>query len=370
MKLLDRMIHESNNACSVSFRIYLMIVMERPIKIFLSSTYKDLKTTRKCLMDLIRRMGHISKEMESFSAGRRHQWDKIQDELDDSDIVIVISELSYGTLFKRKKSFTEHEVDYAIKTGKPIIPLLTCKNLKKCKDENKASLLKFRDKLERHTPKYFKNTAELVLELVCAIRDVELHPKKWSISDKSSALKKLDNPDDWVVDGEDIYYEPNSDFGISLDNETKPTNSWRKCFETFQADTCLTKEIFDRQKKRLGVNGIDFDLQFYDAKIIRQFRVLKKFRVAQFLIRHFPELHCDGVYYIPAHEVLRDALRDKGITINSDKEFIKNKIKDLPEYKLCRIMHLNHRDFNSIDDNDFILDYIDFDFIKRVIRAK
>lgn len=76
------------------------------------------------IIEVIRRLGHISKEMESFSAGRRHQWENIKKEIDDSDVVVVISASRYGTIFKDGLSFTESEIKYAKEKGKPLIPLL------------------------------------------------------------------------------------------------------------------------------------------------------------------------------------------------------------------------------------------------------
>lgn len=340
---------------------------DRPIKIFISSTYKDLKSERKMIIEVIRRLGHISKEMESFSAGRRHQWGKITKEIDDSDVVVVISASRYGTLFEDGLSFTESEIIYAIDKGKPLIPLLSAKQDRK-KIDYKKKLKNFKRKLEEFTPKYFKNRSELLLELVCAIRDVEKHPKKWKISDKSAALKNLYNPEDWVVDGDDVYYEPNSEFGIELSSPIEPSDNWKNSCDTFLSDTILKKEIWDRYVKQ-DMYGIGLQFKFFDVKIVRYSRVLKKFRINEFMIRHFPRLEDEGVYYLPAHEVLRDSLFDKGISATTPKDKVLEIIKGLPEYKVCEILFRNkkRKTFNTEESNDFILKYLDIDFLKKVL---
>lgn len=340
---------------------------DRPIKIFISSTYNDLKSKRKMIIEVIRRLGHISKEMESFSAGRRHQWENIKKEIDDSDVVVVISASRYGTIFKDGLSFTESEIKYAKEKGKPLIPLLLA-NPTESKIDHKQKLKNFRQELEKITPKFFSNTSELLLELVCAIRDVEEHPKKWKISDKSTALKKLDNPEDWVVDHDDIYYEPNSEFGIEPDPLMEPTSNWKNSYDTFLSDTILKKEIWDRYVKQ-DMYGIALQFNFFDVKIVRFSRVLKRFRVNKFIIRHFPYLNDGGVYYLPAHEVLRDSLYDKGISSTTPENRLLEIIKGLPEYKVCRILFRNekNKNFNTKESNDFILEYLEISFLKRIL---
>lgn len=336
-------------------------MIDRPLRIFLSSTYKDLKSKRKSIINLIKRLGHVSKEMESFSAGRRHQWGKIKDEIDESDIVVVISASSYGTIFKNGKSFTESEVDYAIKKEKQIIPILSLNF-----DKNNAALESFRAKLEKYTPKYYKSTADLILETVCAIRDVEKFPKKWKISDKTNALTTLNDSNDWVVDGNDIYYEPNSEYGIIVEPEQAPTDNWEKQYETFQSDTMLGKEIWDRFKIQ-DINGIDFSYKFFDIKIVKGIRPLNTFRANVFYIRHFPSSLHEGVYFLPSHEIMRTSLRNK-IKEEHSAEDILNIIKDMPEYKACKILFNNTKNGNDKhkDDNDFILKYLDVAFLKKI----
>lgn len=98
--------------------------MEKRYQVFISSTFKDLIEERQAVLKAILELDHMPAGMELFPATDDSAWHLIQDVIDASDYYVLIIGGRYGSLDKEGLSFTEKEYEYALKTKKPVIPLL------------------------------------------------------------------------------------------------------------------------------------------------------------------------------------------------------------------------------------------------------
>ena len=89
------------------------------MKIFLSSTYKDLKGHREAAARAIERLGQQGVRMEVFGARPTEATDACLEEISDSDALVGIYAHRYGYVPKsHSRSITEQEFDYAQDKGK------------------------------------------------------------------------------------------------------------------------------------------------------------------------------------------------------------------------------------------------------------
>ena len=68
--------------------------MEKKYQIFISSTFKDLKTARLKVRDAILSMYHFPVGMEMFGALDEDQWEVIKRDIDASDYYVLICQQS------------------------------------------------------------------------------------------------------------------------------------------------------------------------------------------------------------------------------------------------------------------------------------
>ncbi len=93
------------------------------MKIFISSTYEDLKEERKEAIRYIDRIGH-SIAMEKFFASNHQSKDVCLEKLQECDAVILILGFKYGSMDKMEGiSFTEIEYNTAKTIGLPVLYL-------------------------------------------------------------------------------------------------------------------------------------------------------------------------------------------------------------------------------------------------------
>lgn len=121
-------------------------------QIFVSSTKEDLSSERQAVYETILDLGHIPSGMEWFPSSDLSQWDNITKQLENTDYVILISAVMYGSIVPNECiSWTEKEFDYCLSQGIPVHSFLyeVIDNLKgKLIDtEHRAELEKFRKKL-------------------------------------------------------------------------------------------------------------------------------------------------------------------------------------------------------------------------------
>jgi hypothetical protein len=150
--------------------------MEKRYQVFISSTFSDLKDERQSVLRAILELDHMPAGMELFPAADDSAWQLIKDVIDASDYYVVIVGGRYGSLDEKGIGYTEKEYDYALETGKPVLPLLHEKpgSLAREKTETDAAawkkLTQFREKVEkRHTCVYWKTAEELKAKVIIGI---------------------------------------------------------------------------------------------------------------------------------------------------------------------------------------------------------
>lgn len=105
--------------------IFITDFMTKKHQIFISSTFTDLKEERQAAVEAVLAAGHIPAGMELFAAGDESQMEVIQRWIDDSDVYMLILGGRYGSTHPRTgKSYTEHEYEYALESGKPFFALV------------------------------------------------------------------------------------------------------------------------------------------------------------------------------------------------------------------------------------------------------
>lgn len=125
-------------------------------QVFISSTYTDLKETRKTVSDTILKMYHFPVGMELFSAGDASQWETITKIIDKTDYYILVLGHRYGSLGANDIGYTEMEYDYAKSKGIPILAFIQNSNVA-TKPTERESDPKFVEKLEKFRVKATAN---------------------------------------------------------------------------------------------------------------------------------------------------------------------------------------------------------------------
>ena len=99
--------------------------MEKKYQIFISSTFKDLKTARLKVRDAILSMYHFPVGMEMFGALDEDQWEVIKRDIDASDYYVLIIGKMFGSEVPGEGiSYTQKEYRYAVEQGIPVLAFL------------------------------------------------------------------------------------------------------------------------------------------------------------------------------------------------------------------------------------------------------
>lgn len=165
-------------------------------KIFVSSTFEDLKDCRKEVSLQLRRMGHEDIAMEYFVAENERPLDKCLKAVASCDLYIGIFAWRYGYIPPRKKkSMTELEYREAVKSGKPCLIFLLDEDSPWPpkfidKDENAKKIDKLRKELsKKYQRSSFKNPQELASLVGAAVHNWEM---EHGVSPKKEMVKDLD----------------------------------------------------------------------------------------------------------------------------------------------------------------------------------
>lgn len=152
-------------------------IMDIRYQVFLSSTFKDLKEERKCIIESLLNAKHIPSGMEMFSASNDEQFKYIKKIIDNCDYYILIIGARYGSINKTSGlSFTEQEYDYAILKNIPVLAFLHDNpyNLPKEKrDDDKRDMLeRFRDKVSKNRLcREWNNMNDLVTSVIISLTE-------------------------------------------------------------------------------------------------------------------------------------------------------------------------------------------------------
>src|SRR5689334_16227345 len=90
-------------------------------KVFVSSTYEDLREERAEVEKALLKINCLPVGMELFPASSQGTWEFIKKQIEKSDYYIVVKGGRYGSLAPDGISFTEKEYDHAIKLDIPAI---------------------------------------------------------------------------------------------------------------------------------------------------------------------------------------------------------------------------------------------------------
>jgi hypothetical protein len=150
--------------------------MAKRYQVFISSTFEDLKAERQAVLKAVLELDHMPAGMELFPAADDSAWQLIKDVIDASDYYTLIIGGRYGSLDEAGIGYTEKEYDYAVESGKPVIPLLheNPDNLPRDRTETDKStwekLKQFRQKVEdNHTCVYWNSPDDLKAKVIVGL---------------------------------------------------------------------------------------------------------------------------------------------------------------------------------------------------------
>lgn len=168
---------------------------DKKYSIFISSTYEDLKETRKNLHNTIIKEGHFPLAMENFAASNKSQWDVIKPLIDKCDYYILILGFNYGSINESTNiSYTHTEYNYAIEINKPVLSFVFDEELMPNKIEKKRKLMDFREEVlaNKKTAKLIKTIDSIHSEVLISLNKSfkETPQTGWVRANKFDALKK------------------------------------------------------------------------------------------------------------------------------------------------------------------------------------
>jgi hypothetical protein len=158
--------------------------MIKRYQVFISSTYEDLKSERKSVIEALLGANYIPACMEYFTASSSdEQFEYIKKIIDYCDYYVLIIGGKCGSIHTLTgKSFIEIEYDYALSINKPILSFIcTDPNVQKSEsDIHKLSLLQaFREKVSMNKMcSTWKNVNELTISVLNSIyRENTINPQ-------------------------------------------------------------------------------------------------------------------------------------------------------------------------------------------------
>jgi formylglycine-generating enzyme required for sulfatase activity/energy-coupling factor transporter ATP-binding protein EcfA2 len=146
-------------------------------KIYISSTFEDLKEYRKAVYDTLRQWRHDAIAMEDYVATDERPIVKCLKDVSESDIYIGIFAWRYGFIPSgEKKSITELEYDGARKTKKPCFIFILDEDalwLPKLMDKDLSKIENLRQKLQNEqTVSFFNSVDDLRAKLPASLKRI------------------------------------------------------------------------------------------------------------------------------------------------------------------------------------------------------
>jgi hypothetical protein len=148
-------------------------------KVFVSSTFEDLREERAEVQKALLKLNCLPVGMELFPAADDETWDFIKQQIDDSDYYLVLIGGRYGSLAPDGFSFTEKEFDYAREREVPsmgfvhgdrgAIPFNKTEN----KPEMREKLENFISKVRKRPVRTFINPHQLAAEVTTSFVDLK-----------------------------------------------------------------------------------------------------------------------------------------------------------------------------------------------------
>jgi len=146
-------------------------------KIYISSTFKDLKTYREAVYKTLRKWRHDAIAMEDYVASDERPLNKCLKDVSESDVYIGLIAWRYGYIPQgQKKSSTELEYDCARENNKPCLIFILSEDAMwhpKFMDEDLTYIETFRQKLKsEHTVFFFTTVDDLKSHISIALKDI------------------------------------------------------------------------------------------------------------------------------------------------------------------------------------------------------
>ena len=104
--------------------------MGRKIRVFISSTMKDLANERAAVRRRLEEFNFEPVNAENLGPTGANSWDRLAPEIQSCDLLILLMGERYGWIpptgpeAKLKRAITEREVDEAKRCGIPVLPFL------------------------------------------------------------------------------------------------------------------------------------------------------------------------------------------------------------------------------------------------------
>jgi hypothetical protein len=145
-------------------------------KVFVSSTYEDLREERAAVERTLLQLQCFPVGMEIFPAADDTAWDFIKSQIDDSDYYVLIVAARYGSIETTTgKSYTEMEYDYAIEKGVPVLAFIHSDpgsihdDKRDKKAAARAKLEAFREKVQKRLCRHWTSAKELQAEVATTL---------------------------------------------------------------------------------------------------------------------------------------------------------------------------------------------------------
>ena len=192
------------------------MAIEKKYQIFISSTFKDLKTARLKVRDAILSMYHFPVGMEMFGALDEDQWEVIKRDIDASDYYVLIIGKMFGSEVPGEGiSYTQKEYRYAVEQGIPVLAFLmkddatTPPTYRETDKKRIEKLQAFRKEVETgRTVSYWSNPDELAGQVISSLArqivrksrpgwirasefDIEVEPKAIEIFNNQELIEKV-----------------------------------------------------------------------------------------------------------------------------------------------------------------------------------
>lgn len=156
-------------------------------QVFISSTSKDLKEIRREVQQVLYSPRYIPVGMECFGARNATVWETIREQIDCSDLLILIIAGRYGSIddnSKEKWSYTEKEYDYAQKRNIPTLVFIRDPKKISITDfdeekEKREKLERFKEKVKKHHIAYWQEADDLKTQVLQSIANVNDFAGEW-----------------------------------------------------------------------------------------------------------------------------------------------------------------------------------------------
>lgn len=188
------------------------------------------------------------------------------------------------------------------------------------------------------------------------------------LSPKDKFNKYIKDLNNWSASDEsyqDFYYSKNSSFRIAInereEGDIRKFNELEGYNELLR-DTYLSEDIWARKRSRMNC-AIEENFNWFKISVFEGKTKIYSFGIIEVYLKNYPTVGNVKILYIP-----------EGLFISSlydlDKDNIKESIKELPAYNICRLLHKSHNRRGYVDE---ILDFFNYKFIEdpsRYMREK